>query len=72
MQPSAFQCIRCSVALDFLGSFPVRVGGTTGGWHLLLGELADVGERTIAFDIYRCPNCRRLEIYDLDASLPGS
>jgi hypothetical protein len=69
--PSAFVCSCCKSPLEFLGSVPVRVGGTSGGWHLLLGELADAGERTLTLDMYRCTNCRHLQMYDLDASLPG-
>jgi hypothetical protein len=53
-----------------LGQLPIRVGGTTGGWHLLLGELADVSERVMPLDVYRCSDCKRVEFFDLDLSLP--
>jgi hypothetical protein len=53
-----------------LGQLPIRAGGTTGGWHLLLGEWADIREGVFPLDVYRCPQCRRVEFYDMDESLP--
>jgi hypothetical protein len=58
------------VTLQPLGQVPVRTGGTSGGWHLLFGEWADVSEKVISLDAYRCPRCGRLEFYDHDFSLP--
>jgi hypothetical protein len=49
---------------------PVRVGGTTSGWHFFLGEWADLGEQIKPLDLYRCEKCGRLEFYDHDFSLP--
>jgi hypothetical protein len=63
-------CPICRIELQPIGQIPVRTGGTSGGWHLFLGDLADAGERMLYFDTYRCPKCRRLEFYDHDASLP--
>lgn len=57
--------------MDSLGQIPVRVGGTSGGWHLLFGEWADFSEGTIALDVYRCPRCTRVEFFDLDQSIPS-
>ncbi len=37
-------CPHCKVAMEPLGQVPVRVGGTSGGWHLLFGEWADATE----------------------------
>lgn len=56
--------------MESLGQIPVRTGGTSGGWHLLFGELADVSERTLPLDVFRCNRCRRVEFFDLDLSLP--
>ena len=63
-------CISCNEPMESLGQLPIRVGGTSGGWHLLLGELADTGERVFPLDVYRCPRCKRVDFYDLDLSLP--
>ena len=71
MEQSALQCFVCHGQLVFLGSIPIRTGGTSGGWHLLLGEWADAGEKLITLDMYRCNTCRRVDSYDLDLSLPA-
>lgn len=65
------QCAACKSELESLGQVPIRVGGTSGGWHLLLGEWADVSEGVFPLDVYRCPRCKRVEFFDLDQSLPG-
>jgi hypothetical protein len=65
-------CPVCRTPLRPLGQIPVRTGGTSGGWHLLFGEWADVGEGVMPLDVYRCPQCSRLEFYDHDFSLPES
>ena len=56
--------------MAFLGQLPIRVGGTTGGWHLLLGEWADLRESVMPLDVYRCRRCKRVDFFDLDLSLP--
>jgi hypothetical protein len=63
-------CPNCKVPLRALGQLPVRVGGTSAGWHFFLGELADLGETIKPLDLYRCETCARLEFYDHDFSLP--
>jgi hypothetical protein len=64
------KCSSCQSEMQPLGQLPIRVGGTAGGWHLLFGELADVGESTWPLDVYRCAACKRVEFFDLDLSLP--
>lgn len=63
------ECSVCKAMMDGLGQVPVRVGGTSGGWHLLFGEWADVGEGVLPLDVFRCSNCKRVEFFDLDLSL---
>jgi hypothetical protein len=53
-----------------LGQIPIRTGGMAGGWHLLIGEWADMGEGVFPLDVYRCPRCKRVEFFDIDESLP--
>ena len=64
------ECFACHSPMDSLGQLPIRTGGVSGGWHLLLGDMADLTEGVLPLDVYRCPNCRRVEFYDLDLSLP--
>jgi hypothetical protein len=64
------ECNVCHSPMQSLGQLPIRTGGTKGGWHLLLGEWADLTEGVLPLDVYRCPQCRRIEFFDLDLSLP--
>ena len=65
------QCSACGTSMESLGQIPIRVGGTSGMWHLLLGEAADMTEGVFPLDVYRCSRCKRVELFDLDLSLPG-
>ena len=65
------ECSACKSTMHSLGQIPIRVGGTSGGWHLLLGEWADMTEGVFPLDVYRCPRCKRVEFFDLDESLPN-
>jgi hypothetical protein len=53
-----------------LGQVPLRVGGTTGWRHVAFGNWADAGEQLLPVDVYRCDECKRVEFFDLDLSLP--
>ena len=64
-------CPACKSEMDALGQLPIRVGGTTGGWHLVLGNWADMKESILPLDVYRCGTCKRVEFFDLDLSLPA-
>jgi hypothetical protein len=64
------KCPACKCEMNSLGQLPIRVGGTTGGWHLLLGNWADTRESIMPLDVYRCGTCKRVEFFDLDLSLP--
>jgi len=65
------KCPACKSEMDSLGQLPIRVGGTTGGWHLILGNWADMRESILPLDVYRCGTCKRVEFFDLDLSLPA-
>lgn len=64
------QCYACQSKMQSLGQLPIRTGGVKGAWHLLLGDWADVAEGILPLDVYRCPQCKRVEFFDLDLSLP--
>ena len=38
------KCFTCKSEMDTLGQLPIRLGGTTGVRHLLMGNWADVKE----------------------------
>jgi len=59
--PRPDTCLACGGSLESLGVEEFRVGGTSGGWKLLFGELAEVSEGMLAFEVLACTACRRAE-----------
>jgi hypothetical protein len=57
--------------MQSLGQVPIRTGGMSGPWNLILGEAAALNEALFPLDVYRCPKCKRVEFFDLDESLPA-
>jgi hypothetical protein len=62
-------CYNCQSPMQSLGQVPIRVGGTSGGWHLLFGQWADASEDLFPLDVYRCSTCKRVEFFDLENRL---
>jgi hypothetical protein len=60
-QPYYGECLRCGAALASVGYESFRVGGTSGGWHMIFGNLAELGEGTLDFEVFACPSCRKVE-----------
>ncbi len=61
MAPIPDTCLRCHGPLDSVGVEQFRIGGTSGGWKLLFGEWAELGEDKVPLDVYVCRRCRRVE-----------
>ena len=59
---STHLCVRCETRLETLGVEHFRVGGTTGGWKMIFGEWAELGEDMISFEVLVCPQCKRVEL----------
>jgi predicted RNA-binding Zn-ribbon protein involved in translation (DUF1610 family) len=57
------KCHSCGVELQFAERVDFRVGGTGGGWKLLFGEWAELGESMIPLNIYVCPECGRIDLF---------
>ena len=55
-------CLRCGAALESLGVEQFRVGGTSGGWKLLFGEWAELGEGMLDLEVWACRACGRVEL----------
>ena len=55
-------CLRCNAPLESLGVHQFRTGGTTGGWKLLFGEWAEVGEDMLPFEVRACRACGNVEL----------
>jgi hypothetical protein len=45
-----------------MGTEQFRVGGTSGGWKLLFGEWAEVGEDMLSLEVLACPSCMKVEL----------
>jgi hypothetical protein len=54
-------CLRCGGPLESMGVEKFRTGGTSGGWKLAFGELAELGEDTLSLELLACRNCRHVE-----------
>ena len=59
--PNADSCLRCGNQIESLGIEQFRVGGTSGGWKLLLGELAELGEGMLELEVLACRACGHVE-----------
>jgi predicted RNA-binding Zn-ribbon protein involved in translation (DUF1610 family) len=57
------KCPNCNGEMRFAGENSFRTGGTSGGWKLLFGEWAELGENMIPLLVYVCPNCGKVELY---------
>ncbi len=57
------KCPICGFEMQFAGENSFRIGGTSGGWKLLFGEWAELGENMIPLLVYVCPNCGKVEFY---------
>jgi len=54
-------CLRCSGPLQSMGVEEFRVGGTSGGWKLLFGEWAELGEGILKLEVFACSTCGFVE-----------
>ena len=55
-------CLRCGGSMNGMGVERFRVGGTSGGWKMVFGEWAELGEEMLPLDVYACTQCRRVEL----------
>jgi hypothetical protein len=55
-------CLRCGAPLVAMGVDAFRVGGTTGGWKLLFGEWAELGEGMLPLEVRACSACRTVDL----------
>jgi len=55
-------CLRCGQALESVGVEHFRTGGTSGGWKMVFGEWAELGEQVLDFEVFVCPSCRKVEL----------
>ena len=59
---STHLCVRCETRLETLGVEHFRVGGTTGGWKMIFGEWAELGEGLLRLEVFACGTCHKVEL----------
>ncbi len=59
--PSRDACLRCGAPIQSMGVEEFRVGGTSGGWKLLFGEWAELGEGILNLEVLACASCGYVE-----------
>ena len=57
------RCSYCGQNAQYVYTANFRVGGTSGGAKLFLGEWAELGEAMIPMYVFVCPNCAKIELY---------
>ena len=57
-----YACLRCGATIQSMGVEEFRVGGTSGGWKLLFGELAELGEGMLKLEVLACGTCGNVEL----------
>ena len=55
-------CLRCGGPLQSIGVERFRTGGTSGGWKLIFGEWAELGEEMLSLEVLACTSCRKVEL----------
>jgi hypothetical protein len=59
---SPYACLRCGATIQSMGVEEFRVGGTSGGWKLLFGEFAELGEGMLKLELLACGSCGKVEL----------
>ena len=61
--PDTVKCSTCNIDMEVIMDVPFRIGGSSGGWKLLFGEWAELGEDMLSFDLYICHQCGRVQFF---------
>jgi predicted nucleic-acid-binding Zn-ribbon protein len=54
-------CLRCGTELLYAGNFKFHEGTRWGA----LGDIFELNENRECFDVCKCPNCGKVEFYDM-------
>lgn len=55
-------CLRCGAQLQSIGQEEFRIGGSSGGWKMVFGEWAELGEELLPLEVLACAQCRKVEM----------
>jgi len=61
-RPRPDECLRCGSQIHPMGVEQFRVGGTSGGWKLVIGEWAELGEGMLKLEVLASPVCGHVEL----------
>ena len=61
--PARSVCGRCGGETSGGQVVELRTGGTTGGWKLVFGELAELGEQMLPVEVWACSRCGHIDLY---------
>ncbi len=61
-RPPTVKCPACGTVMMPAGTEQFRIGGTSGLWKLFFGELAELGETMMPFEVWVCRSCRHVEL----------
>ncbi len=57
-----FKCSRCGAMMEDYGIQKLRLGGVGGEWSFLIGDIAEIEQRTFPLHFYICPKCGKVEL----------
>jgi len=60
---ASVKCYSCDVDTEAVLDVPFRIGGSSGGWHLMFGQWAELGEELLSFNLYICHQCGRVQMF---------
>jgi hypothetical protein len=63
MSGNTRKCSYCGHDAQYVYTAQFRVGGTSGGVKLLIGEWGELGETMIPLYVFVCPNCAKTELF---------
>lgn len=59
------KCLRCDIEMQYFRKEKMQLGET--GW--ILGDVSNLMAGSLGVDIYVCPECRKLEFFNVDSSV---
>jgi predicted RNA-binding Zn-ribbon protein involved in translation (DUF1610 family) len=63
MSGNVRKCSNCGQNAQYVYTAQFRVGGTSGGIKLLIGEWGELGETMVPMYVFVCPNCAKVELF---------
>jgi hypothetical protein len=65
------KCLRCQGETEHVGKLSLVTGASSAASKLIVGQLAEMGEKHWDVQVFRCTHCGHAEIFDL-TNIPGN